>query len=64
MKKIIFDVNQVFLFFVALVTGILFFIGGSGMFSALLSGLFVYVYLRFLKFIYRLVLRLIGLSIK
>ena len=64
MKKIIFDVNQVFLFFVALVTGIIIFISGSGLLSAFLSGLFVYVYLRFLKFIYRLVLRLIGLSSK
>lgn len=64
MKKIIFDVNQVFLIFVSIVTGMLVFISGYGMISAILTGLFIYAYLRILKFVYRLILRLFGLSIK
>lgn len=61
MRKLKFDKDKAFLLFVTLVTGILFLISGSGSLSAFLSGIFLYLYLRLMYFLWRLILRLCKL---
>lgn len=56
--KFRFNTDYALLLFISLVTGILFLLFGTGGLSAFLSGLFIYIYLRILYFIWSIVLKL------
>ena len=58
------NTDYAFLIFISVVTGILFLLSGSGRLSALLSGLFIYIYLRILYFTWSIVLKLYERIVK
>lgn len=55
-----FSEENLFLFFVAFVSGILFLISGTSPLSAILTGLFIYAYLRILYFIFSIIVKLFA----
>ena len=55
-----FNQDYAFLIFIAFFSALLFLISGISFLSAFLTGIFLYIYLRFVYFLWSLILRLIG----
>lgn len=55
-----FNEDFAFLIFIATFTAVIFLISGVAFLSAFLTGICLYIYLRFVYFLWSLVLRLIG----
>ena len=55
-----FNEDYAFLIFISVVSSLLFLFSGVNVLSVLLTGIFLYIYLRFVYFLWSLIRRLIG----
>lgn len=55
-----FNEDYAFLIFISFVSSVLFLFSGVSLLSVLVTGIFMYIYLRFVYFLWSLILRLIG----
>lgn len=55
-----FNETNAFFSFVGFVAGVLFVIAGYSLFTSFLSGIFIYVFLRFCNFIWGIIMKLMG----
>lgn len=58
--KFQFNETNSFFVFVGFVSGVLFGIAGYSLLSCFLSGVFIYVFLRFCSFVWSIIMRLLG----
>lgn len=56
----IFNEDYAFLMFISLFSALLFLLSGVSVMSAFLTGIFLYIYLRFIYFLWGLIRRFIG----
>lgn len=60
MKIKAFNHEFAFLIFIAALAGIIFFFSGVGLLSSFLTGVFIYIFLRFCYFLWGILLKLLG----
>ncbi len=60
MKIKLFNYDFAFLIFVSALSGLIFLISGVGLVSSFLTGVFIYIFLRFCYFLWGIILKFAG----